>query len=98
MPPLRVPAGLDWLRQTAEGRAWLESLDDAVGACTAAWELQVGEPFEDAFESLVLPATRADGTDAVLKIPFVGRENEHEAAALERWGGDGAVRLLARNP
>lgn len=98
MPSLSVPEGLQWLRQTVEGRAWLASLNGAVEACAAAWELQVGEPFEDAFESLVLRATRADGTDVVLKIPFVGRENEHEAAALARWAGDGAVRLLGFEP
>jgi streptomycin 6-kinase len=31
----------------------------------------------------------------VLKIQWPHRESEHEAAALELWDGDGAVRLLA---
>jgi streptomycin 6-kinase len=33
----------------------------------------------------------------VLKLVFPHRESEHEADALEVWGGDGAVRLLARD-
>ena len=36
----------------------------------------------------------ADGQDAVLKIQDPHRESDHEAAALELWGGDGAIRLL----
>jgi streptomycin 6-kinase len=36
-----------------------------------------------------------DGEEAVLKIQKPHRESEHEAAALELWDGDGAVRLLA---
>jgi streptomycin 6-kinase len=37
---------------------------------------------------------RRDGGEAVLKIQQPHRESEHEAAALERWDGDGAIRLL----
>jgi streptomycin 6-kinase len=40
----------------------------------------------------------AEGEDAVLKIQQPHRESEHEAAALELWDGDGAVRLLAHDP
>jgi len=47
---------------------------------------------------LVAPAVTADGVDAVLKIQQPHRESEHEAAALELWGGDGAIRLLAHDP
>jgi streptomycin 6-kinase len=46
-----------------------------------------------------LAVTRADGTKAVLKLQFPGdREAEHEAEALRRWDGDGAVRLLEHEP
>jgi streptomycin 6-kinase len=38
-----------------------------------------------------------DGQEAVLKIQKPHRESEHEAAALELWDGDGAVRLLAHD-
>ena len=37
------------------------------------------------------------GEGAVLKVQRPHRESEHEAAALELWDGDGAVRLLARD-
>jgi streptomycin 6-kinase len=40
----------------------------------------------------------ADGADAVLKLQKPHRESEHEAAALELWDGDGAVRLLRHDP
>ena len=38
-----------------------------------------------------------DGTPAVLKLIHPHRESEHEADALARWDGDGAVRLLDRS-
>jgi streptomycin 6-kinase len=38
-----------------------------------------------------------NGEDAVLKIQKPHREAEHEAAALELWAGEGAVRLLAHD-
>jgi streptomycin 6-kinase len=47
---------------------------------------------------LVAPARTADGVDAVLKVQAPHRESEHEAAALELWDGDGAIRLLAHDP
>jgi streptomycin 6-kinase len=42
-------------------------------------------------------AARADGTPAVLKLIHRHRESEHEADALARWDGAGAVRLLERS-
>src|SRR5437762_9124634 len=92
-----IPAGLMWLRRSEAGRAWLDALPRLVGECAERWELRVGEPFQDAFVSLPLPATLPDGTDAVLKIQFPDRETEHEAAALAHWNGDGGVRLLAND-
>ena len=42
--------------------------------------------------------TTAEGEQAVLKIQQPHRESEHEAAALELWDGDGAIRLLDSEP
>jgi len=42
--------------------------------------------------------TTADGEQAVLKVQLPHRESEHEAAALELWDGDGAIRLLDCEP
>ena len=33
----------------------------------------------------------------MLKLVHPHRESEHEADALERWDGNGAIRLLARD-
>lgn len=89
--------GLAWMSGSPEGRAWLERLPRLVEECAARWSLEIGEPFAYALAALTLPASRPDGTPAVLKIQFPDRESEHEADALERYAGDGAVRLLARD-
>jgi streptomycin 6-kinase len=58
------------------------------------WSLELGPPFALSRYSYVAPA----GRDAVLKITWDGDdESDHEADALELWGGDGAVRLLRRD-
>ena len=86
--------GLAWLAESPDGSEWLERLPDMLTDCAARWSLELGEPFDQAFESLAVPARRSDGSAAVLKLAFRGRENEHEGAALAHWGGDGAVALL----
>ena len=52
------------------------------------------EPFSYAQASLALPAKRLNGERVVLKIQYPDRDSEHEAEALARWRGEGAVRLL----
>jgi streptomycin 6-kinase len=62
------------------------------------WGLKLGEPYPPGAASLcVLRAELPDGTPAVLKISDPHRESEQEADALERWNGDGAIRLLRRD-
>ncbi|WP_229705942.1 aminoglycoside phosphotransferase family protein [Micromonospora sonchi] len=95
---LRIPDELTWLRGMAGGPQWLAELPDGLAACAARWSLRVGAPFGYAFASLVVPADLPDGTRAVLKLQFPDAESEHEATALRRWNGDGAVRLLAHDP
>ncbi|HCF99709.1 MAG TPA: hypothetical protein DEV93_04105 [Chloroflexi bacterium] len=57
------------------------------------WQLELEEPFALSFVSYVAPAGRA-----VLKVAWEGDdESLHEGEALERWNGDGAVRLLRRS-
>jgi streptomycin 6-kinase len=93
----RIHASLAWLAESPEGRAWLARLPRLVDECVEQWSLRIGDPFPSAFESVASAAILPDGTGAVLKVQFPGRENEHEAAALTRWNGDGAVRLLAHD-
>jgi streptomycin 6-kinase len=62
------------------------------------WGLKLGDRYPPGAASLcVLRAELPDGTPAVLKISDPHRESEQEADALERWNGDGAVRLLRRD-
>jgi streptomycin 6-kinase len=59
------------------------------------WGVQLGEPFPLARYSYVAPA----GDEAVLKVtPTEDDESDEEADALVLWAGDGAVRLLRRDP
>ncbi|MEV6368335.1 aminoglycoside phosphotransferase family protein [Micromonospora musae] len=95
---LPIPEQLNWVRRTPVGRAWLAELPDRVAACVDRWSLRVGPPFPYAFASLALPAELPDGTPVVLKLQYPDSESEHEAAALARWSGAGAVRLLGHDP
>jgi streptomycin 6-kinase len=88
-----VHPGLEWLRGSAAGSAWLDRLPELLAECRERWSLELERPFSDAFASLAVPAG-----DVVLKIQFPDRESEHEAAALRTWNGDGAVRLLDEDP
>lgn len=97
--PAELPyPGLAWAAATQEGRAWLARLSELVDGCADRWQLTLGTPFDGAQASLAMPATRADGTPVVVKVQFPHRECEHEAAALRRWDGRGAVRLLDHDP
>jgi len=62
------------------------------------WGLRLGDPYPPGAVGYAVRAELPDGTPAVLKIsPLGDRESVHEADALERWDGDGAIRLLARD-
>ena len=89
--------GIQWVRETAEGTAWIEALPGLVQACARRWSLRLSDPFPYAFASLAMPATLPDGGEAVLKVQFPDQESEHEAEALSLWNGDGAVRLLGHD-
>ena len=94
----QIPAQLDWLRASDQGRLWLQDLPRAVEESAAHWKLRLGEPFPYAFTSLAIPGRMEDGRDVVLKVQHVDRETEHEALALRHWDGDGAILLLDQFP
>jgi streptomycin 6-kinase len=77
--------------------AWLEHVPELVAQCAEKWELGLGEAYEVGAAGYAVRADCGDGTPAVLKVIYPHREAEHEAEALELLGGDGAVRLLARD-
>ncbi|WP_432139357.1 MULTISPECIES: aminoglycoside phosphotransferase family protein [unclassified Streptomyces] len=92
-PPQRLARALG---ETApDGDDWLERLPEAVDRAVAlrdstAERVQV----PGGRSSLVLLVRRADGTPAVLKLAPPRFRPEAERAALARWAGLGAVRLL----
>ena len=77
--------------------AWLERVPELLAERRDAWSLRLGEPYAAGRAGYVVRAELDDGTPAVLKLVYPHREAEHEAAALEAWAGNGAVRLLARS-
>jgi streptomycin 6-kinase len=76
---------------------WRATVHDLVAECAEEWGLRLGEPYVPGAAGHVLRAELPDGTHAVLKLNWPHREAEQEADALERWDGDGAVRLYARD-
>lgn len=96
---MRIPENLAWLWGRPDGADWLERLPGLVEGCVDRWDLTLGDPYATGgMVSYVVAATTPDSTPVVLKIQWPHREAEHEAAALRRWAGDGAVRLLDHDP
>jgi streptomycin 6-kinase len=67
----------------------------------ARWSLQVEAPFPltpGSPGNFVAPATRADGTQVVLKVSRHVADTRTEIEALRMWNGVGAARLLESEP
>ncbi len=77
---------------------WLERVPHLVNECVEEWGLTLGEPYVAGAAGYAVRADLPDGTPAVLKVGFPHRESRHEADALALWKGQGAVRLLKRDP
>jgi streptomycin 6-kinase len=77
--------------------AWRSGAPGLAAEVAADWGLTLGEPYVPGIAGHVVRARLADGSPAVLKLFWPHREAEQEADALERWDGEGAVRLLARD-
>ena len=93
MIPARLSASCEQTRERAD---WLTRLPAAVGELRERWSLTIGEPFDSDEVSCawVAPATRADGTRAVVKVAMPHFEAEHEIAGLRFWDGDPTIRVL----
>jgi streptomycin 6-kinase len=79
----------------AGATAWLDGLPELVAGLERDWDITVGAPFADGTEAYVAAATRADGTEAVLKL-CIPRELDaarREIAVLRQ--ASGCVALLA---
>jgi streptomycin 6-kinase len=98
MSPFRVPSALT--AKAGQGPEWvtyLEALPGLLRDLLAEWDLTPDGPTAHGQSTIVQPVS-VDGTPAMLKIGFPHDEAEHEALALQRWHGDGAVRLLRADP
>jgi streptomycin 6-kinase len=78
--------------------AWLDELPALVRDLVEEWSLTVDGPSTHGNCAVVLPVRTAEGEAAVLKVGWPHWEAEHEALALQVWGGRGAVRLLRADP
>ena len=76
-----------------EGRSWLDALPSLVASCARTYDLAIGAPFELSF-NYVAPVTRADGSEAVLKLSPHTQDFQHELAATRYFSGKGMARLL----
>lgn len=82
--------------KTAGRRTWLAALPATIHMLQMRWSLLVGAPYEHEYVSCswVAPATRLDGTPAVLKVGMPHMEGEQEIEGLQFWNGQGTVRIL----
>ena len=91
-----IPENLRWmLTADAPRRDWIASLPALVTDLAGRWSLRLGDPYRPGGSSAwVAPATRANGSRAVLKVGMLHYEALHEAEGLRFWSGHGAVQLL----
>ena len=92
-----IPASIAWINREPEGREWLRRLPERVDQCAANWGLTLSAPYPNSYVSIVFPATRRNGSRAVLKIQYPHRESDYEHEALRLWNGHGAARLLGHD-
>ena len=81
----------------ADGNAaWLDELPSVVESLAQDWSLTIGAPLRGGHAALVVEASLADGTAAVLKVGVPGTRQElaFEAAALRLADGEGCASLL----
>jgi streptomycin 6-kinase len=92
-----IPAFLvETCRRWPERSAWLDDLPAVIAALRDRWSIDLDAPFDgpEVSASWVAPATRADGTAAVLKVGMPHMEADHEIAGFRFWDGDPTVRIF----
>ena len=91
------PGVLAFAERGPEWAAFVDRLPQLLREVVETWGLVVDGEARHGFCALVVPVRRG-GERAVLKLAFPDDESEHEALALQHWGGHGAVRLLSADP
>jgi streptomycin 6-kinase len=76
---------------------WLTGVPALLDEVAQSWNLTPGRAYPPGAVGHAVRVELADGMPAVLKLSNPDRETLLEPDALERWDGDGAVRLLARD-
>jgi streptomycin 6-kinase len=79
------------------GQEWLTRLPTLLAYCEQRWSLTIHPPFELSY-NYVAPATRADGTEVVVKAGVPNDELLTEIEALRLYDGRGIVKLLDADP
>jgi streptomycin 6-kinase len=98
VPTVELPPGvLDFAQRGPDWAEFVDRLPRLFRDLTEEWGLGVDGEASHGYCSLVVPVRRAE-EPAVLKLTFADTEGEHEALALQRLGGAGAVRLLRADP
>lgn len=95
--PFAIPSNLaSACAKSPVRRRWLEDLPRVISEMTTRWSITLGRPFEgdDVSCAWVAPATRSDGTSAVLKLGMPHFEGEHEIEGLRLLDGDPTIRLI----
>ena len=79
------------------GVGWLAEIPRLLGEIEGLWDVRIGPPYGLSY-NYVAPATDSAGGACVAKLTVPGASQLRcEAAALARFDGRGAVRLLARD-
>ena len=95
---LPEPVRLKALSQGDVGLHWLSDLPSLVHDLAERWRIMVGEPMSGGSEGLVLPAERADGSKAILKVGIPGISYlANEANVLRLADGRGYPALIAHD-
>ncbi|WP_433194844.1 aminoglycoside phosphotransferase family protein [Nocardia sp. CA-107356] len=81
-------------RMEPAARVWVDGLPELAARFAERWQLRFEGELMHGYGGLVLPAVRADGARAVLKLGYRTPETTDEPVALAAWQGNGAVRLL----
>ena len=80
-------------RYAKAGRSWLAQLPHQIDDLCARWQLSINGKPMSGFLGLVIPVQRGN-QQLALKVAWRDVSVASEAAALRRWRGDGAVRLV----
>ena len=96
---VRLPAGVRGMADRDETwAAWVRTLPGVADDLLAEWGLRQDGWAQHGYTALVLPVRDPDDRAGVLKIAFPDDESAYEHLALQKWQGEGAVRLLRADP